>query len=141
MGSHVGKTARGVHLGNQQAYDIRLTAALHEENNPVALEENIGRSCVCEGSNENCRFCYGTGQVADTLAAAIIARRGKAGLKKTRSLGGTAKQLNRRRAQIQTLQAKASKAVSRLISNGLIQPNTAGSDQQAMLGTAPSSRR
>lgn len=34
----------------------------------------MSRSCVCEGSNENCRFCGGLGTVPDTLATALDGR-------------------------------------------------------------------
>jgi hypothetical protein len=38
------------------------------------LEEgSMSRSCVCGGSNENCRFCDGLGTIPDRLATAIIA--------------------------------------------------------------------
>ena len=34
----------------------------------------MSRSCVCEGSNENCRFCGGLGTVPDTLATTLDGR-------------------------------------------------------------------
>jgi hypothetical protein len=34
----------------------------------------MSRSCVCGGSNENCRFCGGLGTIPDTLATALIGR-------------------------------------------------------------------
>jgi hypothetical protein len=33
----------------------------------------MGRPCVCGGSNENCRFCSGRGEIADGLANALVA--------------------------------------------------------------------
>ena len=32
----------------------------------------MSRSCVCGGSNENCRFCGGTGVVPDALSEALV---------------------------------------------------------------------
>jgi len=32
----------------------------------------MSRSCVCSGSNENCRFCNGLGTIKDNLASALV---------------------------------------------------------------------
>ena len=34
-------------------------------------DENMSRSCVCGGSNENCRYCGGRGEIPDRLANAL----------------------------------------------------------------------
>ena len=31
----------------------------------------MSRPCVCEGSNENCRYCGGRGEIPDTLGDAL----------------------------------------------------------------------
>jgi len=31
----------------------------------------MSRSCVCDGNNENCRYCGGTGMLPDRLGAAL----------------------------------------------------------------------
>jgi hypothetical protein len=33
----------------------------------------MGRPCVCGGSNENCRYCSGRGEIGDQLAGALVA--------------------------------------------------------------------
>jgi len=33
----------------------------------------MSRSCVCGGSNENCRYCNGRGEISNSLADALIA--------------------------------------------------------------------
>ena len=33
----------------------------------------MSRPCVCGGSNENCRYCSGRGEIADQLAGALVA--------------------------------------------------------------------
>ena len=37
----------------------------------------MSRSCVCGGSNENCRFCGGLGTIPDTLATALVSHVGR----------------------------------------------------------------
>lgn len=37
----------------------------------------MSRSCVCGGSNENCRYCGGLGTIPDTLASALLAHVGR----------------------------------------------------------------
>jgi hypothetical protein len=37
----------------------------------------MSRSCVCGGSNENCRFCGGLGTISDRLATALISHVGR----------------------------------------------------------------
>ena len=33
----------------------------------------MSRPCVCGGSNDNCRYCGGSGEIADRLASALVA--------------------------------------------------------------------
>jgi hypothetical protein len=33
----------------------------------------MSRPCVCGGSNENCRYCSGRGEIGDQLAGALVA--------------------------------------------------------------------
>jgi hypothetical protein len=37
----------------------------------------MSRSCVCGGSNENCRFCGGSGSISDGLASALVSHVGR----------------------------------------------------------------
>lgn len=37
----------------------------------------MSRSCVCGGSNENCRFCSGSGTIPDGLASALVTHIGR----------------------------------------------------------------
>jgi hypothetical protein len=34
--------------------------------------ESMSRPCVCGGSNENCRYCSGRGEIGDQLAGGCI---------------------------------------------------------------------
>jgi len=42
----------------------------------------MGRPCVCGGSNENCRYCSGRGEIPDRLANALVAHNYRPGLQK-----------------------------------------------------------
>jgi hypothetical protein len=42
----------------------------------------MGRPCVCGGSNENCRYCNGRGEIDDGLANALVAHSYRPGLQK-----------------------------------------------------------
>jgi hypothetical protein len=37
----------------------------------------MSRSCVCGGSNENCRFCGGSGSISNGLASALVSHVGR----------------------------------------------------------------
>jgi hypothetical protein len=91
------------------------------------MEVTMGRPCVCGGSNENCRFCSGRGEIADGLANALMAHTYRPGVQKVpigRKKKGGRKWPSVKAPNVETLQAQIAKVhkLSAMIFGFRLQP-------------------
>jgi hypothetical protein len=88
----------------------------------------MGRPCVCGGSNENCRYCSGRGEIPDRLAKALVAHSyhpGIAQLPSGRRKKGGDKRRSVKLSKFETLQAQINKVqkLSAMIFGFRLQPS------------------